>query len=77
MLNGRNWFPQGGDVSSCEGGAQKPDTITGSGDQDECMLMREGRDAAGAPSSGDLGSSLSVATNLLCDLEQVAFLLWA
>lgn len=30
-----------------------------------------------APSSGDLRSSLNIATNLLCDLEQVAFLLWA
>lgn len=30
-----------------------------------------------APCSGDLGSSLDIATNLLCDLEQVTFLLWA
>lgn len=30
-----------------------------------------------APSSCDLSTSLNVATNLLCDLEKVTFLLWA
>lgn len=29
-----------------------------------------------APGSGDLGSSLDVAIDLLCDLKEVTFLLW-
>lgn len=59
------------------GGAWKQGTVIGSAAKMNACRWGSGEDTEGAPSSSDAGSSLNVATNPLCDLEQVTFLLWA